>query len=137
MENIETYVDEEMEPDPELNIITNAIIGAAIAVHKGLGPGHAEAVYEKALKIEFRHRGIEFEPQVPVPIYYRAEPVGSTRLDFIIARQVIVEVKAIESLAPIHTSQCISYLRATKLKLAILINFNVRVLKDGIKRVAY
>jgi GxxExxY protein len=137
MEYADAFVDEEMEPDPQLNVITNAIIGAAISVHKELGPGHRESIYENALKIEFRARKIEFEPQVPIFIFYRGEKVGYTRMDFIVSRQIIVEVKAIEALAPIHTTQCISYLKATKLKLAILINFNVRILTQGIKRVAY
>jgi GxxExxY protein len=130
------FVDEEEEPNPELNRITNAIIGAAIEVHKRLGPGHLESVYENALDIEFKVRGIQARRQVPIEVYYRDQLVGGGRLDFLVEEQVIVDVKSVEALAPIHTAQMISYLRITKHKLALLINFNVKMLKDGIKRVA-
>jgi GxxExxY protein len=132
----EEFVDEEEEPNPELNRITNAIIGAAIEVHKRLGPGHLESVYENALAIEFDVRGIRALRQVSIEVYYRDQLVGGGRLDFLVEGLVIVDVKAVEGLAPIHTAQMISYLRITKHKLALLINFNVKVLKDGIKRVA-
>ena len=129
-------LDEEEEPDPRLNQVTNAVIGAAIAVHKELGPGHAETVYEKALALEFRARGISFVEQHRFEIFYRGEVVGHGGLDFLVENLVVVELKCVESLALIHTAQVISYLRATRIKLASLINFNVTVLKDGIKRIA-
>jgi len=136
LDEAEFRIDEEMEPDPDLNRWTNAIIGAAIAVHRALGPGHVEVTYDNALDLEFRARRIPFKRQVVVPVFYRGQRVGTTRLDFIVGDAVIVESKAVESFAPIHTSQCISYLRASGLRLAILINFNVRKLKDGIRRIA-
>ena len=135
MEN-DAYVDEEMEPDPELNRLTNAIIGAAIEVHTHLKPGLLESLYEEALAIEFRRRGIAFERQVVVPVYYKDELIGKHRLDFVIAGKVIVDLKTVEELARIHTAQMICYLRITKCRLGLIINFNVRALKDGIIRVA-
>jgi len=133
---MEEFVDEEMEPDPELNRFTNAIIGAAIAVHKEIGPGFDESVYEEALAIEFGERGIPFKRQHPIEVLYRGRVVGKGRLDFLVFDQVIVELKSVETIAPVHVAQVLAYLRATKMKLAIIINFNVKLLKNGIKRVA-
>jgi GxxExxY protein len=130
------FVDDEMEPDMALNSITNAIIGACIEVHRVLGPGYLESVYENALAVEFRLRGIRFSRQHPLALVYKGEAVGEACLDFLIEGTVILELKTVEAFAPIHTAQVISYLKATKHKLALLINFNVRVLKDGIKRVS-
>jgi len=139
MDETGLHVDEDMEPDPSLNQLTNAVIGALIAVHKELGPGHAEVLYKNALAVEFRARGIPFEREVVIPVLYRGEKVGETRLDFVVgdAAKVIVEAKAIEALAPIQTAQCVSYLRASRIRLAMLVNFNVRRLTDGLKRIAY
>jgi len=130
------FFDEKMEPDPELNRITNAIIGAAIEVHRILGPGFLESVYQKALELELTRRGISFIPQYRILVDYKGENVGEGFLDFLVEGKVIVEIKAVESLHPIFTAVVISYLRTTKRKLALLINFNVRSLKDGIKRIA-
>ena len=130
------YVDEDMEPDPELKRVTNLIIGAAIAVHKGLGPGHAESAYQKALGIEFDARAIPYVSQHRFELMYRGQPVGEGFLDFLV-EDVLVEIKSVEMLAPVHTAQVIGYLRATGLKLGLLINFNVKLLKDGIKRISY
>ena len=131
------YVDEEMEPDPGLMKLTNAIIGAAIAVHSELGAGFDESTYQKSLALEFAARGIPCISQHIIRVMYRGQEVGVYRLDFLVADSVIVEIKAVDSLAPIHAAQVISYLRATGYKLAILINFNVRLLKEGIKRIAF
>ncbi len=131
------YVDEEMEPDPELSKVTNAIIGAAIAVHRELGPGHLEFVYEKALEIEFKFRGIAYQRQVPVTLTYRGEVVGKGRLDFLVEGVVILDLKAIEAIGPVQRAQMVAYLRITRHKLGIILNFNVAALKDGIKRIAY
>ena len=132
----DAFVDEDMEPDPELNKVTNDVIGAAIAVHRTLGPGHLESAYQKAMEIELAYRRIPFQRQVPVRLIYRGETVGEGRMDFLIDSRVIVELKAVESIAPAHRVQMISYLRMTKLRLGIIINFNVPVLKDGIRRIA-
>jgi GxxExxY protein len=133
----EVFVDEVEEPDQRLNAITNRIIGAAIAVHRALGPGFLEDVYERALIVELTRRGIPFRSQARYAITYQGETVGDLRLDLVVEEAVIVELKAVDALAPIHTAQVISYLRATGFKLAILINFNVSLLKDGIKRIAF
>ena len=128
--------DIELEPDPELNRITEAIIGAAIEVHRILGPGFLESVYQKALELELLRRGIPFVPQHRIIVEYKGTEVGEGWLDFLVEGKVIVEIKAVESLAPIHTAQVISYLRTTCHKLALLINFNVKLLAKGIKRIA-
>jgi GxxExxY protein len=130
------YVDENMEPDPELNALTNAIIGAAIEVHRELGPGLLESLYENALAHEFVLRNIPFLRQVPVPVVYKKQVIGETRLDFLIAGKVVVEIKAVEMLGKVHKFQLICYLKVSGYKLGLLINFNVAVLKEGIKRVA-
>jgi GxxExxY protein len=111
--------------------LTGRIIGAAIAVHRELGPGKLESVYERALAIELRAQGLPFRTQVPVPMLYRGESVGDFFADLIVDRKVIVELKAVDVLRPVHRAQVLSYLRATGLELGLLINFNVRVLKDG------
>lgn len=132
----EPFEDEVIEPDPDLNRITNAVIGAAIEVHRILGPGFAESVYQKAMVIELRRRDIPCSSQHPVQLLYKGEEIGEGFLDLLVEGKVIVELKAAEALSAIHTAQVISYLKVTKHKLALLINFNVRTLKDGIKRIA-
>ena len=111
------------------------VIGAAIEVHRVLGPGFLENVYEDALACEFAERGIPFFKQFKVEINYKGQSVGEGRLDFLVAGRLIVEPKAVEQLAPIHTAQVISYLKAMNLPLGLLLNFNVELLKTGIKRV--
>jgi GxxExxY protein len=123
-------------PGVEVDRLARAVLGAAIEVHRILGPGYLESVYEEALAIEFHLRGIPFERQVPFALDYKGNPVGEGRLDFLVGGMLVVEIKAVDALAPIHTAQALSYLRATGRHLALLINFNVPVLKDGIKRVA-
>lgn len=125
-----------MEPDPRLNQMTNAIIGAAIEVHRALGPGHLESTYESAMAIEFALRNIPFKRQKPIAISYKGHPVGESRLDFLVFDEIILELKSVETIAPIHRAIVISYLNITGLKLALIINFHVRVLKDGIRRIA-
>lgn len=132
----DAFVDEDMEPDPELNRITNAIIGAAIEVHRMMGPGHLEAAYEEALAIEFRLRGIPFLRQHPIELLYKGHVVGKGRLDFLVCDQVIVDLKSIEGITSVHTAKMISYLRITGRKLALILNFNVKRLVDGIRRIA-
>jgi GxxExxY protein len=135
MEEVE-YVDEGMEPDPELNRLTNAIIGAAIEVHTQLKPGLLEFLYEQAMAIELRRRGIPFERQVIVPVHYKGELIGEQRIDFIIDGKVVVDLKTVDQFAPVHTAQMICYLSLTRCKLGLLLNFKVRAMKDGIKRIA-
>ena len=130
------FVDEEMEPDPALNRITNAIIGAAIEVHRTLGPGHLESAYEEAMAIEMTLRNIPFRRQVEIDLLYKGRSVGKSRIDFVVEEAVVLELKAVEQLAPIHSAQMISYLWVTGHSLGLLINFQVPALRHGIRRIA-
>jgi GxxExxY protein len=130
--------DESPAPAGSLNPIeelTHAVIGAAIEVHRALGPGYLESVYEEALCTELTARYIPFVRQHVIAVDYKGHRVGESRADFIVGGALIVELKAVEKLAELHTAQVLSYLKATRLSLALLINFNVPTLKHGIKRV--
>lgn len=120
---------------PRVEETANIVIGAAIEVHRLLGPGYLENVYEQALAVELKLRGVPFARQVVFALDYKGHAVGEGRLDFLVDDRLIVELKAVDALVPIHIAQAISYLKATKHRLALLINFNVPVLKDGIRRV--
>ena len=124
-----------MEPGSELDRLAPAVIGAAIEVHRSLGPGFLESVYEEALCIELDVRRIPFERQWPVAVNYKGHPVGEGRLDLLVGGVLVVELKAVEGVAPIHVAQVMSYLKATGHRLGLLINFNVPFLKNGIKRI--
>ncbi|MBV8884157.1 MAG: GxxExxY protein [Chroococcidiopsidaceae cyanobacterium CP_BM_RX_35] len=119
----------------EMNQLTGAVIGAAIEVHRLLGPGFLESVYEEALCVELQLRKIPFTRQLVVGVNYKGQQVGEGRLDLLVANTLIVELKAIENLVPIHEAQVLSYLKMTNHPLALLINFKVPVLKDGIRRI--
>ncbi len=123
------------ELNPELNKLSGTVVDAAIEVHRALGPGYLESVYEEALAAELTLRKIPFERQKTISIDYKGFSVGESRLDLLVASQLIVELKAVASLAPIHKAQVLSYLKATGYQIGLLINFNVVVLKNGIKRV--
>jgi len=125
----------EREVDRELNQLTEAIIGACIEVHKELGPGLTEAMYESALCHEFELRGIPYRRQVEMPVLYKGKPIGKGFIDLLVADRVIVELKACDSLGPVHRAQIICYLRVTGLHVGLLVNFNVPILRDGVKRV--
>lgn len=114
--------------------VTDSVLGAAIEVHRELGPGFVESIYERALCAELRRRGIEHQTQVVLAVRYRDEIVGELRLDLLVASHVIVEIKAVEALTPLMTAQLLSYLKATGVRVGLLINFNVPVLKQGIRR---
>jgi GxxExxY protein len=107
----------------ELESVSEAFIGAAIAVHRALGPGFLESIYENSLKIECRERGIQAEFQKEILIHYRDELVGTHRVDVIIENDLVVELKAIKALEDIHFAQVRSYLRATGNKHGLLLNF--------------
>ncbi len=124
------------EPSDELDVLAHQVIGAAIEVHKVLGPGYLESVYEEALCVELEMRGLSVERQVPIGVNYKGRVVGEGRLDLLVGGNLVVELKAVEALQRIHTAQAISYMKATGYKLALVINFNTTVLKDGLKRVA-
>jgi len=115
--------------------IAHEVIGAAIEVHRHLGPGFLESAYEAALCTELGLRRIPFARQKSVVLSYKGNPIGEGRLDLVVAGEVVVELKTVESFAPIHTAQLNSYLRLTGLHLGLLINFNVPVLRDGIRRI--
>lgn len=115
--------------------LTKEIIGAAIDVHRTLGPGLLESVYEQALCHELSLRSIPFKQQVELPISYKGAVLGSSlRMDLLVADAVIVEVKAVEQQLPVHASQLLTYLRLSGYRVGLLINFNVTVLRNGILR---
>ena len=119
----------------EINDLTGEVIGAAIEVHKALGPGLLESIYEECICIELDSKEIAYERQKIVPIEYKGVGLDSAyRLDLLVANKLIVELKACENIEPIHEAQLLTYLKLTGNKVGLLINFNVAVLKDGIKR---
>ena len=119
----------------EVERLAFAVIGAAIEVHRVLGPGLLESHYQKALSHELTLRGIPHTREEPFDVTYKGVVVGQGRLDFFVGGRLIVELKAVDGLAPAHKSQALTYLHCKELPLALLINFNVPVLRDGIQRV--
>jgi GxxExxY protein len=116
--------------------LTELIIACAIAVHDQLGPGFLEAVYQACLEIELKANGLSFERQRTIPLIYRGVSIDAVyRFDFVVENSVLVEVKSVQALAPIHQAQVINYLKLTGLPTGLLLNFNVAVLKQGIRRV--
>ena len=125
-----------MSEKEKLDEITNQVIGAAIQVHRALGPGLLESAYEACLAFELIERGLKVEQQKPLPVVYREVKLDTGyRLDLLVDGVVIVEVKSVDRLAAIHQAQLLSYLKLSGCKVGLLINFNVKVLKEGIKRV--
>lgn len=125
------------EPEEQLNVLSGRVIGAAIEVHRHLGPGFLESVYEHALALELEQDGIEFRRQVSIPVLYKGRPVGDSRADLLVADKLVVELKAVESTLPIHMAQVLSYLKAGRFWLGLLINFNVTSLQNGIRRLVW
>ncbi len=123
------------EPSEEVDKLAYAVIGAAIEVHRVLGAGFLESVYQEALCLELQLQRIPFIPQASVAVNYKGASVGEGKLDFLVGNSLIVELKAVENLAPIHSAQVLSYLKMTGHQLGLLINFNVPILKQGIKRI--
>ncbi|WP_066375907.1 GxxExxY protein [Anabaena sp. CA = ATCC 33047] len=121
--------------DDEVERLAYAVIGAAIEVHRVLGAGFLERVYHEALAMEFRLRGIPHQSKYLVAVKYKGHRIGEGELDFLIGDSLVVELKAVEKFSPIHEAQVISYLKMTNCPLALLINFNVPILKEGIKRI--
>ena len=121
----------------DINKLTGLVIGAAIEVQKALGPGLLESAYEECLCRELELRGIPFERQKKLPIEYKGAKLDcGYRLDIVVAGKLILELKSCENLQPIHEAQLLTYLKLTGIKYGLLINFNVPVLKDGIRRIA-
>jgi GxxExxY protein len=119
-----------------INEITETIIGSAIAVHKSLGPGLLESAYEACMAFELADRGVSVERQKALPVVYRNVKLDcGYRLDLLVEEKVIVELKAIDRLLPIHSAQLLSYLKLSKCKVGLLINFNVKILKNGLCRI--
>jgi GxxExxY protein len=119
-----------------LNLLSNRVIGAAIRVHDEFGPGLLESAYEACLSFELLDQGLRVERQVPLPLVYRGQRLEcGYRIDMIVNDELIVEVKAIERLEKVHRAQLRSHLKLSKRTLGLLLNFNVRSLRDGIKRV--
>jgi len=116
--------------------LTEKIIGAAIEAHKILGPGLLESIYEEALCYEFDLRGIHYDRQIEIDLDYKGHVIKGQRLDLLVDREVIVEIKSVRSLPDIAFAQTLSYLKAARLKRALLINFGVEVLTRGIKRIS-
>jgi GxxExxY protein len=120
------------ERDP----LTHLVIGAAIEVHREMGPGLLESVYQKCLEYELRLRGVVFEPHARVPLVYKGKKLDEDDLvmDFYFPGELVVELKAVEHVLPVHEAQLLTYLRLSKTHTGLLINFNVPVLTKGIKR---
>ncbi|PYR18413.1 MAG: GxxExxY protein [Acidobacteria bacterium] len=120
---------------PELEELIRRTIGAMLIVHRELGSGMSEAVYAAAVRIELRARGIAFESEKLLPVRYRGQLIGQHRVDLLVEGQLVVEVKSVESLHPVHVAQVVSYLRLTGARAGVLVNFNVPLLKQGIRRI--
>jgi GxxExxY protein len=120
---------------PELEALIQRVIGAAIEVHRHLGPGFIEGIYEQALCHELYLRGIAFERQKVIVVSYKGMTLPGQRLDILVEDRLILELKSVEEIAPLHIAQVASYVKATGLKIGLIINFNVKQLRDGIKRV--
>ena len=118
-----------------LNEITEKIIGCAIEVHRNLGPGLLESIYENALCFELNQINVKYEKQLKIPIVYKGLSLGEYRLDILVENEIIVEIKAVDRYDRVFEAQMLTYLKVTGKKLGLLIIFNVPVLKNGIKRI--
>ncbi|MFN3167885.1 MAG: GxxExxY protein [Phycisphaeraceae bacterium] len=123
------------EMSEDLNRLSHDVIGAAIEVHRILGPGFLERSYQRALAIELRLRDIPHVIESPIHLDYKGESIGEGRIDTLVGNELVVELKTVDAIAEIHEAQALAYLKATGHGLALIINFNTPVLKDGIKRI--
>ena len=123
-----------LEFPEERDPLTEKIIGCAIEVHRTLGPGLLESTYESALCVELQLAGLNFQRQLVVPVAYKNQPVGEYRLDLVVEKLVVLELKSVDRFDPIFEAQLLAYMKITGLKRGLLLNFNSRLLKDGIKR---
>ena len=115
--------------------VTDRILGCAVEVHRHLGPGLLESVYETALCVELTGAGLSFSRQVGVPLHYKGQIISEHRPDLVVDQRVIVEIKSVERFDPIHTAQMLTYLRVTRLRTGLILNFNSALLKHGVRRV--
>lgn len=121
---------------PELEDLAETLVDSAFKAHQALGPGLLESVYEACLCIELAKRGVHYEAQAPLPLTYEGVKIESGfRIDLLVEQRIILELKAVEKLLPIHQAQLLTYLKLADKRLGLLINFNVRMFKEGIKRV--
>ena len=118
----------------QINRLTERIVGIAIEVHRVLGPGLLEQLYESAMCVEFDDAGVKYARQVALPACYKGRPLGHYRVDLIVEDLVLVEVKSAERMIPVFDAQLLTYLRLTGKRVGLLLNFNSRLLKEGIKR---
>jgi GxxExxY protein len=124
-----------LEASREAEELARKVIGAAIEVHRHLGPGLLEFTYEEALAIELRLRGIPFARQLEQDVHYKGQCIATCRLDLLVGGLIVVELKAVESITAIHVAQTVAYLAITGLELGLILNFNRATLKDGVRRV--
>ena len=119
----------------EFDALSNRVIGCAIEVHTALGPGLLESAYERCLAHEFAAQGIGFEAQKAIPVVYKGEKLDcGYRADIVVEGQLLLELKSVEMISAVHEAQMLTYLRLAELPIGLLINFNVELLKDGIRR---
>ncbi len=119
----------------EINKITESIIGASIEVHKSPGPGLLESAYEKCLEYELKLRNLKVDRQIPIPVVYKDLHLEyGYRIDLLVENTVIVEIKSVDALHPVHEAQILTYMKFAEKKIGLLINFNVKLLKQGLKR---
>lgn len=123
------------EIDDKTNALSSLVIGAAIEVHRTIGPGYTEGVYEEALAIELEIRRIPFRRQYGFQINYKGKVVGTGRVDLLVDDLLVVELKSVEAIQAVHRSQVFSYLKATGTELGLILNFRTTTMKDGIERV--
>jgi GxxExxY protein len=121
-------------PD-ELEGLIHRTIGCCVEVHRQLGPGLLEGIYARAISLELAARDLRFDAQRPIPVYYREELLCHQRLDIVVEDQVLLEVKSVDRLHPVHTAQIVCYLRVSRLRVGLLMNFNVPVLQEGLRRI--
>jgi len=119
----------------DLEDLIHRTIGCCIAVHRALGPGLLENIYSRGICLELEATKIRFEAEKQIPVWYRGQLLCYQRLDLVVAEQIVIEIKAVERLNPVHRAQLLSYLRVSNLRVGLLMNFNVPVLQDGLKRI--
>jgi GxxExxY protein len=119
----------------ELEDLIHRVIGCCIDVHRGLGPGLLESIYSRAVCIELGAQGIEFEREKLLPVKYRDQLLCNQRIDIVVEKQIVLEIKSVERLHPVHHAQVLTYLRVSKLPVGLLLNFNVAVLREGLDRI--